>query len=61
MPAGFFRCGERLPFFGRLGFVQRDRFADERFERLLVDLFAFVEVDRAPGVALDLRGQIGSA
>src|SRR5689334_9902266 len=39
----------------RAGCVQVSRFADERLERLLVDLVTLVEVDRPPDVALEAR------
>src|SRR3954452_11268467 len=34
------------------GFVQRHGLADERYERSLVDLVTFVQVDGPPGVAV---------
>src|SRR5256885_985245 len=47
-----------LPLRLRLTFalhVERDCFADELFQRGLVDLLAFVDIDRAPHVAVETR------
>jgi hypothetical protein len=38
-----------------LGGIQRNGGANESLESLLVDLVAFVKVDRAPGVAFQAR------
>src|SRR5882724_11031175 len=37
------------------GLVQRDRLADERFERGRVDFLPLLDVDRAPHFALEAR------
>src|SRR5688572_21628246 len=40
-----------------VGLVGRDRFLHQRLERRLVDLLAFADVEAAPHVALEARGE----